>query len=150
MCAGCTLCFGRQNVVAKIKYLIYKAINVVWSSKISRKSKILILRYSQIKDIISFVSYCFYNPSIAHIFGTKCPISVRFSAKCSFQNGAHNQVDLRNLNVNDFRLILLDHTTNRHAISTPCISILSKTGLCLNFASFQKNSCCCKFKKYKS
>ena len=32
---------------------------VIWSSKISRKSEILILRYSQTKEIFPFISNCF-------------------------------------------------------------------------------------------
>ena len=37
-----------------------------------------------------FVSYCFWKPSTAHIFGTNRPISMGFSAKCSFENGANS------------------------------------------------------------
>ena len=55
---------------------------VMWSSKISRKSDILISRYSQTKQKMSFVSYCFWHPSSAHIVGTNWPISMGFSAKC--------------------------------------------------------------------
>ena len=37
--------------------------NVMWSSKMSRNSQILFLRYSQTKPIFSFVSYCLFNSS---------------------------------------------------------------------------------------
>ena len=51
----------------------------MWSSKMSRNSQIVFLRYSETKPIVSFVSYCLFNPSTACIFGTNCPISVGFS-----------------------------------------------------------------------
>ena len=53
--------------------------NVMWSSKKSLNSQILFFRYSQTKPIVSFVSYCLFNPSTVCIFGTSCPISVGFS-----------------------------------------------------------------------
>ena len=92
---------------------------VMWSSKISRKSEILILRQSQTKQKMSFVSYCFWHPSTAHIFGTNQPISMGFSAKCSCKNGAYSKLEKWKLNLTDFRLILLDHTTyeGSHIIS---------------------------------
>ena len=40
--------------------------NVFRSSGISRKSGTLIVRYSQKKELISFVFYCSENPSNAH------------------------------------------------------------------------------------
>ena len=84
---------------------------VMWSSKIGRKSEILILRYSQTKDIFSFVSFCFGNSLIADIFWTGCSISIWFSAKCRFANACYNPIRNWKLNMTDFRLILLDHTT---------------------------------------
>ena len=54
--------------------------NVMWSSKMSRNSQILILRYRQTKRFSFFVSYCFCNPSTACIFRTNCPISMGFSS----------------------------------------------------------------------
>ena len=54
-------------------------INVMWSSIMSRNSQILFLRYTQTKAIVSFVSYCLFNPSTVCIFETNYPISVRFS-----------------------------------------------------------------------
>ena len=83
----------------------------MWSSKISRKSKILILRYSKTKGIIFFVWYCFCNPSTAYISGTKCPILMRFSAICSFANSVCNLAEKVKMDFPYFRLILLDHTT---------------------------------------
>ena len=59
---------------------------VMWSSKMSRNSQIPFLRYSQIEPIVSFVSYCLFNPSIVSTFGTNCPISVRFSPNKSVNN----------------------------------------------------------------
>ena len=51
------------------------------------QSEILILGYSQTgKKIIRFVFCCSCNSSTAHISGTNRPISVGFSAKCSFAN----------------------------------------------------------------
>ena len=60
---------------------------------------------------MSFVSYCFWHPSTDHIFGTNWPISMGFSAKCSSKNGANSLLENWKLNLTDFRLILLDHTT---------------------------------------
>ncbi len=40
-------------------------------------------RYSPSKKITSFVSYCFSQPTFTHISGTKWPIFMGFSAKCS-------------------------------------------------------------------
>ena len=52
---------------------------VMWSSKMSRNSQILFLRYSQTKPIVSFVSYCLFDHSTVCIFGTNYLISVGFS-----------------------------------------------------------------------
>ena len=52
---------------------------VMWSSKMSRNSQILFLRYSQTNPIVSFVSYCLFNLSTVCIFGTNCSISVGYS-----------------------------------------------------------------------
>ena len=49
--------------------------------------------YSQKKKLISFVFYCFENPSIAHNFGTTGPIQVGFSAKCTSPNKHFNQIE---------------------------------------------------------
>ena len=70
---------------------------------------------------MSFVSYCFWHPSTAHIFGTNWPISMRFSAKCSCENGAYSYLEKWKLNLTDFRLILLDHTTYVYLISSTSI-----------------------------
>ena len=58
---------------------------VIWSSWISRLSEILIFRYSPSKEATSFVSYCFSHPTFTHISGSKCPILMEFSAKCSLR-----------------------------------------------------------------
>ena len=52
---------------------------MLWSSGISWKSGALIVRYSQKKEWISFVFYCFENPSIAQNFATTGPIGGVFS-----------------------------------------------------------------------
>ncbi len=79
--------------VSMDRYLIWKILPLViveqwsymiWSRWISRLSAILILRYSPTKKTTSFVSYCFSKPTFTHISGTKCPILIGFSAKCSF------------------------------------------------------------------
>ena len=41
---------------------------------------------------MSFVSYCFWHPSTAHIFGTIWPISMGFSAKFSCKKGAYSKL----------------------------------------------------------
>ena len=54
---------------------------VMWSNKMSRNSQLLILRYSQLKQNISFVFYCFEKFSTACFSGTNQPIFMGFSAK---------------------------------------------------------------------
>ena len=103
-----------------INYIGLKIL-VVWSSKISRKLEILISRYSQIKDIISLVSYWFCNPSIVHIFGTKCPISMGFPAKCTVafkwctQSGRlyTTFIKTKNINISELLLSTLPISDNR-------------------------------------
>ena len=63
------------------------------SSKKSPKSQILILRYSQTKEKMSFVFYCFCYPSTDYIFGINWSISNEFSAKCSFLNGTYSYME---------------------------------------------------------
>ena len=50
-----------------------------------------------------------------------------FSANCSFANYMYNQVAKGNLNVSDFRLILLDYTTNNNDLGRK-VWLVSKTG----------------------
>ena len=59
---------------------------VMWSSKMSRNSQILFLRYSQTNPMVSFASYCLFNPSTVCIFGTNCSISVGFSPNWSLND----------------------------------------------------------------
>ncbi len=84
---------------------------MIWSSWISHLLAILILRYSPSKKATSFVSYCFSKPTFTHISGTKCPILLRFSAKCDLCDVLYDHVENSKLNVTDLRLILLDHIT---------------------------------------
>ncbi len=63
------------------------------SSGISQKSGVLIVRYSQKKERISF-AFCYSeNPSIAHNFGTTGLIQAEFSAKCTFRSEQVNQTE---------------------------------------------------------
>ena len=82
--------------------------DVRWSSKISWNSQILIIRYSQTKQIISLFPIVFCNPSTARIFGTTWTFSVGSVLKLSFANVIYNQSEKLNLNLTDLRLILLD------------------------------------------
>ena len=82
---------------------------MLWSSGISRKSGLLIVRYSQ-KEMHLF-SCCFENSSIAHNFGITGPIQVGFSAKFTFRNEHFQQIQNWNCNLFDFRLISLDCIT---------------------------------------
>ncbi len=79
------------------------------SSGISRQSRALIVRYSQKKELFSFVFCCFGNPSIAYNFGTTGLIQVGFSAKCTSPNKHFNKIE--NCHMFDFRLIYLDRIT---------------------------------------
>ena len=65
------------NSARAIGYLI--STYVMLSSKMSRKLQILIWRYSETKQIISFVFLCFCNHSKFHFSRTNCPISMGFS-----------------------------------------------------------------------
>ena len=62
--------------LTRLTKYIYPPLFVVWSSKTSRKSEILILRYSQIKDnIFCFLLFC--NPSIDPFPNTSAPARLR-------------------------------------------------------------------------
>ena len=54
------------------------------------------------KAEMSSVSYCFWHPLTAHIFGTDLPISMGFSAKCSCENNAFSQIENWKMNLTDF------------------------------------------------
>ena len=64
----------------------YSFLHVMWLSKMSWNSQILILRYSQLKGKMSFVFYCFVKPSTAYICGSNHPVFKWFSAKCGIKN----------------------------------------------------------------
>ena len=66
---------------------------VMWSSKMSPNSQILIWRYSQTKEINPFVFYCFDNLSIGHNFRMACPILMGFSGKRISLNGEYLKVE---------------------------------------------------------
>ena len=51
------------------------------------------------------------DPSTAHILGTNWPIWMGFTANCNSENCAYSLIEKYKLNLTDFRLILLDHTT---------------------------------------
>ena len=72
------------------------------------QSRTLIVIYSQKKDWISFVFYCFENPSTARNFETTEPILVGFSGKCTSPNGHFNQIENWKCHMFNFRLIPLD------------------------------------------
>ena len=91
---------------------ICACLNVMWSSKMSGNSQILFLRYSQTKQIISFVSYCLSNPSTVCIFGTNCPKSMGFCQIKAFNTLIENAKKRKKIIFFDFRLILLDRITN--------------------------------------
>ena len=69
---------------------------VVLVQKVENESQLagakLILRYSQTKHIISFVSYCCCNSSPARIFGTNWSISMGSVVKGSLANDVYNQL----------------------------------------------------------
>ena len=104
---------------------------VMWSSKMGWNSQILFLRYSQTKPMVSFVSYCLFNPSTVCIFGTNCPISVGFQPNESLNNTLIENGEKTQNIFFEFRLILLDCITNqsmkRHAQQF-CIG--SKSEIC--------------------
>ena len=83
---------------------------VMWSSKMSRNSQILFLRYNQTKLIVSFVSYCLFNPSTVCIYENNYPISVRFSPTIPKQY-PNRKCQKTKIIVFDFRLSLLDRIT---------------------------------------
>ncbi len=69
------------------------------------------MRYCQKKELISFVLYCFENPSIVHNFGTTSPIQRGFSAKCTFPNEHFNQIENWKCHMFAFILISLNRIT---------------------------------------
>ena len=84
----------------------------------SRNSQILFLRYSQTKLIVSFVSYCLFNPSIVCIFGTNAQSLWGFHQIKPKQYPNRKCQKNKKIIFFDFRLILLDCITNfRHKIS---------------------------------
>ena len=89
----------------------FEMVHVLRSSRISRKSGALIVRYSQKKERIAVVFYCSENPSIVHNFGNTDPIQVGFSTKCTSPNEHFNQIENCNRHMFDFRLIPLDSIT---------------------------------------
>lgn len=92
------------------------------SGQISRKSAILIFSYYPTNER-TFVFLCFENPLVPLIFGTKCPISMGLSAKCSVINVLNKEVATnRNLRTADFTLILLDRITY-HGVYLICINL---------------------------
>ncbi len=60
-------------------------------SRISQKSAVLIVRYSQKKKLISIIFYCSENLSIAHSVGTRTTVQVGVSANCNSPNEHFNQ-----------------------------------------------------------
>ena len=80
---------------------------VLWSSRISPKSGALIARYSQKKEWISFILYCFENPSN---FETTGLMQVEFPTKTS-PNEHSNQIENWKCHIFNFRLISLDRIT---------------------------------------
>ncbi len=87
-----SICIGYCIWVSQILNTLWRLFNsvgplslpkyVIWSSWISLLLAILVLRYGPSKKT-TFVSYCFSQPTFTHISGTKCPILMGFSAKCS-------------------------------------------------------------------
>ena len=68
------------------------------------------LAHSLKKEWISFVFYCFENPSITRNFGTTGPIQVGYFSKWALQSN-------RKCHMFDFRLIILDRITYFKAVS---------------------------------
>ena len=72
----------------------------------SEFQSIVFKMYPNITDNF-FVSYCFYNPLNACIFGTNRPITVGSVIKGSFANDVYNQSEKGKLNLTNFKLNLL-------------------------------------------
>ncbi len=71
----------------------------------------LIVRYSQKKEWISFVFYCFENLCYCYNFTTTAQIQMGFSSKCTSPNEDFNHTENRKFLMFDFRLIPLDRVT---------------------------------------
>ncbi len=72
-----------------------------------------------------FVFSCFENPSIAHTFGTTCPIQVGFSAKCISPNEHHfDQIENRKCHM--FGLQTDFPRSHHKIILCPNVSMLEK------------------------
>ncbi len=91
-----TITLDSTDYTTKLKEIsvYYHNYIVLRSSGISQKSGALIVRYNQEKESISFGFSCFEKSSIAHNFGTTCPIQVGFSTKCTSPNNENfNQIE---------------------------------------------------------
>ena len=62
----------------------------------------------------------FSKPVFTHISVTKCSILMGFLATCSLCDVVSDHVENSNLNVSNFRLILLEHITNVDAGNNHC------------------------------
>ena len=67
-------------------WIIIATPNVMWLSRMSYNSQVLILRYSQAKQMISLFPSVFCSPSTTCLFGTNWPNSMGSVVKCSFAN----------------------------------------------------------------
>ena len=82
------------------------------SSGVIRKSRALIVRYSQKKEIYFFCFLLFWESSNCYNFVTTGPIQVGFSANVPLFNEYFNQIENWKCHMFDFRLISLDRITN--------------------------------------
>ena len=84
---------------------------VLRSSRISRKSGALIVRYSQKNECISSCFLSFWESFNCYNFNTTGPFQVGVSAKCTSPNDDFNQTENWKFHMFDFQLIPLDCIT---------------------------------------
>ena len=106
---------GKMSVLTKLWTV--SRINM-WKQNETELAFILFSRYNQAKPIISFVSFCLFNPLTVCIFGTNCPISVGFPPLYkSLNNTLNKKCQKTKIIFYYFRLILLDRITYRVNLS---------------------------------
>ena len=124
---SCTVFRSTNKVLQQVDHSDAESLNgqscVMWSRQMDWNSQILILRYSQTKQISSLfpvVVVVVFNPSTAHLWNHL----TNFNGVSSFANDRVYKSEKWRLNLTDFRLILLDCITYVYCWSVMCYTCL--------------------------
>ena len=114
--ANLTCC---SEFMSETETVVKNRIEFQWGSKMQGTSSEALVRswkywfYDGVKQSRKYLMF----PIVFSIFQLLIslepidPISMEFSVKCSCENGANSKLEKWKLNLTDFRLILLDHST---------------------------------------